>query len=320
VSQLGEHMTRAIKESSDNTTGVAQEVINKAGLWTSKNAEQMDQLVEKYQVQTSEQIAIGQSQVEAFTTILSDLMVQLKETTGSSVTEMSATLTAVTHNLSEKVSQLGEHMTRAIKESSDNTTGAAQEVINKAGLWTSKSAEQMDQLVEKYQVQIELTSELKDALKSALIGFKESLGMYGQITGDFKQVTNDVNVTVKLMTQVSTVIRENQESLKIIAGLTKEQIQQLRGANQDQKDIWKGIYDSMQTYRTTFQQVENSAKGLLTLISDNLANYTEQTEDNFKKLVQVSNEHFGTAVKKLSGSVEELDELLQNLNEIIHKK
>ena len=70
-------MTRAIKESSDNTTGVAQEVINKAGLWTSKNAEQMDQLVEKYQVQTSEQIAIGQSQVEAFTTILSDLMVQL---------------------------------------------------------------------------------------------------------------------------------------------------------------------------------------------------------------------------------------------------
>ena len=58
---------------------------------------------------------------------------------------------------------------------------------------------------------------------------------------------------------------------------------------------------------TTFQGVENSAKGLLLQISDNLINYTEQTEENFQKLVIVSNEHFGNAVKGLAQSVGELD-------------
>ena len=280
----------------------------------------LNDLVKLAKASTAEQIAMGQSQVETLTAVLKEMMIQLKETTGSSVNEMSATLTAVTHGLSEKVSQLGEQMTRAIKESSDNTTGAAHEVIHKAGVWTSKSAEQLDQLVEKYQAQIELTSELKDALTSALVGFKESLGSYGQITGDLKHVTDDVNITVKLMAQVSNAIRENQEALKAIAGLTREQIQQLNIANQEQKDIWKEIYNSMQQYKATFQQVENSAKGILLQISDNLNNYTEQTEENFKKLVQVSNEHFGNAVKGLAQSVGELDELLQNLNEVMQKK
>lgn len=280
----------------------------------------LNDLIKLAKTSTAEQIALGQSQVEALTSVLRELMVQLKETTGSSVTEMSAALTAVTHNLSEKVTELGEQMTKTIKESSDNATDAATEVIHKAGAWTSKSAEQLDQLVEKYQSQVELTAELNDAMKTALIGFKDSLGKYGQVTSDLKQVTNDVNVTVRLMTQVSSVIKENQESLQMIAVLTKEQIQQLKGSNQDQKDIWKEIYNSMQQYMTTFQGVENSAKGLLLQISTNLNNYTEQTEENFQKLVTVSNEHFGNAVKGLAQSVGELDELLQNLNEVIQKK
>jgi hypothetical protein len=280
----------------------------------------LNDLIKLAKTSTVEQIALGQSQVEALTSVLRELMVQLKETTGSSVTEMSATLTAVTQNLSIKVSELGEQMTKTIKESSDNATGAAQEVIHKAGVWTSKSAEQLDQLVEKYQSQVELTAELNDAMKTALIGFKDSLGKYGQVTDDLKQVTNNVNLTVKSMTQVSSVIMENQESLKTIAGLTKEQIQLLKGANQDQKDIWKEIYNSMQHYKTTFQQVENIAKELLLQISDNLTDYTDQTEGHFQSLVKVSNEHFGNAVKGLGQTIGELDELLQDLNDVISKK
>lgn len=280
----------------------------------------LNDLIKLAKTSTAEQIALGQSQVEALTSVLRELMVQLKETTGSSVTEMSATLTAVTHNLSEKVSELGEQMSQAIKESSDNATGAAKEVIHKAGAWTSKSAEQLDQLVEKYQSQVELTAELNDAMKAALVGFKDSLGKYGQVTGDLKQVANDVNITVKLMTQVSSVIKENQESLTVIAGLTREQIQALKGANSDQKEIWKEIYNSMQQYKTTFLQVENNAKQLLLQISDNLADYAEQTEGHFQSLVKVSNEHFGNAVKGLGQTIGELDELLQNLNDVISKQ
>lgn len=327
LKNMGSSFTDSLSGTTmDQFNKVANSLTGTSDLLNSMNGQflgtqaALNDLISLAKSSTAEQIALGQSQVEALTSVLRELMIQLKETTGSSVTEMSATLTAITHNLSEKVSELGEQMTKTIKESSDNATGAAQEVIHKAGVWTSKSAEQLDQLVEKYQSQVELTAELNDTMKTALIGFKDSLGKYGQVTGDLKQVANDVNITVKLMTQVSSVIKENQESLTVIAGLTREQIQALKGANSDQKEIWKEIYNSMQQYKTTFLQVENSAKELLLQISDNLTDYAEQTEGHFQSLVKVSNEHFGNAVKGLGQTIGELDELLQNLNDVISKQ
>jgi hypothetical protein len=310
----------------DQFTKVATSLTGTADLLNSMNGQflgtqaALNDLINLAKSSTAEQIALGQSQVEALTSVLRELMVQLKETTGSSVTEMSATLTAVTHNLSERVTELGEQMSKTIQASSDNAAGAAQEVIQKAGAWTSKSAEQLDRLVEKYQSQVELTAELNDALKTSLVGFKDSLGKYGQVTGDLKQVTNDVNITVKMMSQVSSVIKENQQALNTIAVLTKEQIQSLNEANANQKEVWKEIYNSMQHYKTTFQQVENSAKELLSEISANLADYAKQTEGHFQSLVKVSNEHFGNAVYGLGQTIGELDELLQNLNDVISKQ
>lgn len=268
----------------------------------------------------AEQMALGQSQVEALTSVLRGLMTQLKQTTDTSVAEMSSALAAITRELSETVADLGEQMSQTIKKSSDNATDAAQEVIHKAGAWTSKSAEQLDQLAEKYQSQFELTKELNNALKLSLLGFKNSLDKYGQVTGDLKQVASDVNTTVKLMADASSVIKENQESLSMIAVLTKEQINALNGANQDQKELWEDIYNSMQQYKALFQEVENSAKGLLLQISDNLTDYTEQTGEHFQSLVKISNEHFGNAVKGLGQTVGELDELMQNLNDVLSKK
>jgi DNA primase large subunit len=123
-----------------------------------------------------------------------------------------------------------------------------------------------------------------------------------------------------MMSQVSSVIKENQQALNTIAVLTKEQIQSLNEANANQKEVWKEIYNSMQHYKTTFQQVENSAKELLSEISANLADYAKQTEGHFQSLVKVSNEHFGNAVYGLGQTIGELDELLQNLNDVISKQ
>ncbi|MBF0506356.1 MAG: methyl-accepting chemotaxis protein [Nitrospirae bacterium] len=324
---MGSSFTDSLSRSTmDQFNKVANSLAGTSDLLNNMNGQlsgtqaAFNDLISLAKSSTAEQIALGQSQVEALTSVLRELMIQLKETTGSTVTDMSATLTAVTHNLSQKVTELGEQMSRTIRESSDNAAGAAQDVIRKAGDWTSRSAEQLDHLAGKYQSQVELTTALNDAMKSALAGFNDSLGKYGQVTGDLKQITNNVNVTVDLMTKVSSVIKQNQESLTMIAGLTKEQIDALRGANQEQKETWKEIYNSMQQYKSVFEQVENSAKELLLQISDNLTDYAEQTEGHFQSLVKVSNEHFGNAVKGLGQTVGELDELLQNLNDVLNKK
>ncbi|MDA8090623.1 MAG: hypothetical protein M0Z61_10465 [Nitrospiraceae bacterium] len=267
---------------------------------------------------TTEQIELGRSQVESLTNVLKDLMIKMQETTGSSVSEISSTLTAVTYALSEKVSLLGQEMATIVRTNTDKATGAAEEVIQKAGVWTQKSAEQLDNLVEKYQAQIELTSELKDALRDALGGFKDTLDKYGAVTGDLKQITTDANVSVNLMTQVSKTLKDNQEALKTIAGATREQIQDLKDSGSEQMTVWKEINNSMVQYRKVFTEIKDSCDAILLQIADNMTDYTEQADVTFKKVLSVSNELFGTAYNKLKMSVEDLNELLQDLSETMN--
>jgi hypothetical protein len=283
-----ESMSGSAKDQFDQIVMTLKEtalLLENMKVQSSQTQTDLQALINLARNSTEKQITTGQEQVESLTGVLKELMIQLKETANSSVNDMTLKLTAVTHGLSEKVSQLGEQMAEVMQKSSTDTTNAAKDVIQKAGDWTRQSSAKLDQLIEKYQSQIELTSELKDSLTIALLGFKDSIGKYGQVTSDLKRVTDDVNLSTKLMTQVSATIKDNQESLKTIAELTKEQIQQLQVANKDQKEVWNQIYQSMEKYKDTFQKVENSAKELFLQLSDNLNNYTEITEENFKTLV-----------------------------------
>jgi len=327
LESIGTTFTQSLSGSAkDQFDKVVSALSGASGLLESMNSQfintqaALGDLIKLAKNSTAEQIAMGHSQVESLTNVLKDLMVQLKDTTGSSVTEMSTALSAIMLSISEKLNKMSDDMTTNLTNATKNTAEAAQSVIKRADDWSSQSATQLDKLIEKYQSQIELTSDLNGALKSGLTGFKDSLTKYGQVTNDLKGITSEMSLAVGMMNQVSVQIKETQDALKAVATITAEQIQNLRNANDTQKATWDEIYKSMQQYQKTFTQVEGSAKALLMQISDNLKDYTETIEENFKGLVTVSNEHFSNAYQRLKQSVEDLDELLQDLHEILIKR
>src|SRR5262249_18287322 len=63
----------------------------------------LSELVDLAKSSTSRQFELGRSQVQELTDVLRGLMVQMNEAAGTSVNKMSATLTAVVHDLSVKV-------------------------------------------------------------------------------------------------------------------------------------------------------------------------------------------------------------------------
>ena len=225
------------KKVADTLGSTSDLLINMNGQFLmTQNA--LNDLISLAKSSTSEQMALGKTQVEELTHVLRNLMTQLQEAAGSSVSEMSATLTAVTHNLSEKVSGLGIQMAEIVKQTAGEATGAAQEVIQKANTWSSQSAEQLDRLIEKYQSQLELVADLEHALKTSLSGFKEAIEKYGEITTALGKITNEVNITVSRMSQASETMKSNQESLQSVVGLTSGQIECLNKANAEQKGVW----------------------------------------------------------------------------------
>jgi|LQYC01.1.fsa_nt_gi hypothetical protein len=324
LERMGETFTDSLSGSAINQFNkVGDSLASAASLLQNMNGQflmtqnALNDLINLAKSSTTEQIALGRTQVEELTNVLKTLMDQLKETTGSSVSTMSATLTAVTQNLSEKVSELGSQMAASVKEATGDATGAAKEVIQKADSWSAKSSEQLDKLIEKYQSQMELVAELEGTLKTTLLGFKETISTYGEITNAFGQITKEVNGTVKSIYQASEKMTSNQELLKNIAGLTSGQIENLKRANEEQKELWGHVQGSIERYQKVFAQVENYTKGLLQQLGQNMEVYSSTTKKHFDDLGKIANEHIGNAVERIGGSVEDLSEELNDLNETV---
>ena len=74
---------------------------------------------------TVEQVALGKTQVEELTAVLRGLMTQMHQATDTSVNHITTTLTAVVHDLSTRVTELGQQMSQTVTASAGEATGVS---------------------------------------------------------------------------------------------------------------------------------------------------------------------------------------------------
>lgn len=319
---FSESLSGSARSQFDN---VAESLKGTAVLLESMNAQSLttqnglNELISFAKSSTQEQMALGKSQVEDLTAVLQGLMVQIKDTTGTSVTNMASTLTAVMHDLSNKVTQLGEQMTNSVTANTEKATGVATAVIQQADAWTSRSAEQFAELLEKHGDHIDRIQDVRSALDESLMKFNDALKHYSIISANFTQISDKVNTTVSTIARAVTSMAETQDSMQNVAGLIKTQVERFDASNRGQEQTWRTIQNSMDQYKQVFNQVEQSAAALLTQIEQHLNNHVEVSRRGFEDLVRVADEHFANATNRLGGSVSELDEYLQDLTDILGK-
>jgi hypothetical protein len=301
--------------------GVIESLRSSAGLLERMNAQflttqqALGELTELSRRATTEQIQLGQSQVENLTEVLRGLMTQLNETAGSSVTQMAATLTNVVHDLSARVTELGDKMTSSVIDSATLASGAASEVIQSANRWSAKSAEQLAELIKVHHGELDTVKGLREELEASLIGFRTAIREYGAVSAGLKNLVVSAEGSAAAIGGIAKSLRETQVSVERAAGLTATQVSHLADANRAQQQTWEQIQRNMEHYQQLFARVEKEAGALLSEIAKHLANYVEVSRDGFENLAKVSNEHFENATKRLGGTVGELEETLQELME-----
>jgi DNA-binding ferritin-like protein len=148
---------------------------------------------------SAEQFELAKTQVKASTLILRQFMTQMNETAGSSVTHMAVTLTGVVRDLSEKVNDLGTQMAATLQRSAEQTNIASSTIAERVETWTSRSAEQFEQVIEQ------LNSRANDA--------KEVEYQFATLNAALSEITSDVNV-------MSERLQELTESLERLRGST----------------------------------------------------------------------------------------------------
>ena len=261
---------------------------------------------------TTEQMALGKTQMEDFTAQLQGLMGQLHETTGLSVHQMAAALTTVVHDLSTKVTELSQQMTQTVVDSAGQAAGAAQAVIDKADGWSAQSAAQLTQLLERHQGQLDRSLEIQTAFDASLEQFKKALGQYHTVTGHVRQIA-------AAAASISKAISETSVTAERTVTMAAVQAERFAGTVRRQEDIQQQVAQSMRQYQQVFSQATQAAHDLLTRMEQPLHHYTTLTTEGFGNVVQTAEAHLAQATRRLGDTVNSLDTQLRGVTESLER-
>lgn len=231
------------------------------------------------------------------------------------LTDLSETMGQLMTGLSDRVNELGEQMSDAVQLNSAQAVGAAKTVMDRAEEWSTENAARLSRLLETHDAQLDRVVQTREVLESIVQKFSDSLDGLRQVSQNSQDIVHQITTAVASIEMAATNAASVHQNLKSISGLTSEQLKHLEQSQQQQKEIWEGIFDNMKTYQNTFGSVEHSATALLEQIGTNLERYQQVCENGFDRLLTSSDEHFANATQKLGSSVSELDDVLQELNE-----
>ena len=179
-------------------------------------------------------------------------------------------------------------------------------MIEKAGQWSTRSAEQLAQLLEKHHSQLDRVQDVQGTLDATLVQFKGTLTEYTTVTSNLSQIATQTSAMVTAAAGSTKAIQEAGAAIEHVAQMAASQV-----------DSFKAIVGSMQHYEEIFRRVEDAAGKLFVQIDQHLRNYQETTQDGFNNLTSTANDLFANASSRLGTTVDELDEHLQDLTEIL---
>jgi chromosome segregation ATPase len=228
-------------------------------------------------------------------------------------------MAAITLDMSRKMTDLSAGMAAVIEKASERSAGSAREVLDRAGSLASRSAEQLAALLERHSAEMGRVDALRDALDTTLRRFTASLERHNETTEGLSSLAAQVNMNISSLAGITQSVAEGQETASRMLASSSSQIERLTGFAREQEEVWRRIQTSMTAYDTMFQAVEGHARELLAHIARHLGGYSSVTEKHFTLLTTTADNFISQATGRLSGSIDELGEQLDELHEAVNK-
>jgi uncharacterized membrane protein len=260
-----------------------------------------------------------ESHIEQVAEVVGDLMGKLQHHTGESVGSMEKALAAITCDMSRRMTELSAQMASVVDNISERSAGSAKEVLDQASSLTARSTEQLALLLESHGAEMGKVNDLKTALDGTLRQFTTSIGQYAEMTDNLTKLTAEVNTNVASLAGITKSVADSQEIAVNLLSSSAKQVESLKGFSGEQREVWERIESSMTRYETVFQKVEGHAKDLLAQIAHHLGGYSTVTEKHFNMLTTTADNFISQASGRLSGSIDELGEQLDELHSAVTK-
>lgn len=319
---MGERFSQALTGNASSqmervidSLGATASMVDTMNAQSAQNQATLSALLAHSRDSSMEQVAMGKQQVEELSETLRNLMTQLNDSAGTSVNQMSATLTAVVADLSAKVGNLGNEVSSVMRQSSEDATGAARQVLERASSWSAHSETQLQNLIERLgddATRADLTRKLLD---QTLGGFQQAIQAQGTALGDMRAVASQMAVATTAMAGTLTKLDARESVLLTIAQKSADQVAALeRSATATQR-----MTSILEQYTRVFAEAERASSDLIGKVGKEVQGLTTITQAHFQTLVTATDNHLGDAVQKLGGSVSELGDTLDDFNDVINR-
>jgi ABC-type transporter Mla subunit MlaD len=174
-------------------------------------------------------------------------------------------------------------------------------------------------LLERRSAEMGRVDAMRDALDSTLSRFTHALGQRNETTEGLGKMAAEVNRNISSLAGIAQSVAESQETAARLLASSAGQIERLTGFAHEQEEVWQRIQGSMTAYDAMFQTVEGHARELLAQIARHLGGYSSVTEKHFTLLTTTADNFISQATGRLSGSIDELGEQLDELHDAVNK-
>jgi len=279
----------------------------------------LNDLVELATRTAANEAASRQTQVEQMTGAVGNLIGRLEDHTGESVGSMEKAIAAITLDMSHKMTDLSTRMAAVIEQASQRSMGSTREVLDHAGSLASRSTEQLAALLEKHSAEMGRADALRGAFDNTLREFMSAIGRHNETTEGLSSLAAETNRNISTLAGIARSVAASQETAARMLDSSSGQIERLTGFAREQEEVWQRIQASMTGYETMFQTVEGHARELLAQIARHLGGYSSVTEKHFTLLATTADNFISQATGRLSGSIDELGEQLDELHDAVSK-
>lgn len=323
---MGQGFAQTLSQATGTElSGVAQALSGSAQLLANMNTQflatqaTMQNIMEMAQHGAAEQMSLGKAQVEELTVVLREMMTQMHDSAGLSVNRMAATLTAVVHDLSTRVTEMSDRMSATVTAQAGQASRTTQIIMGQVDQWSTQSTRQLAQLLDRHQAHLEQVQDVQRTMETTMAQFRTALSEYATVTTGLKGVATQTTTMLSAATTSLTALQDTGGALERVAQQTNAQVERLTATHHQQDEVQQRLAVNLQRYQQLFANVEQAASQLLGQIEQQLERYMATTQQGFVHLSEAADTHFANASRHLGDTVSGLDEHLQDLTDVLER-
>lgn len=313
--------------ATEEFTGIAGTLRSTGEVLRNMNAQfdhlqsALEAVIQEARRTTEGQLENGREQLEAMTRLMERLIIRLNDSSRTNLDAVTASLTGVVGELSQKVTQLSADMVGAVRSATADAQQTANAVVVNAGQWTEMTTKRLGALVSGIEARSEDFREAGKTLLGAHEGMRQTLQENQQALASIKSLTGQLEALSMGLVSVSKASSEQTEAQFRAVSMTSQATASLKSVAEAALERHETL---LRAYRTAFEKyqiglanIDRHLASIFGSIHEGMVKYNGTVEANFRGIVDAANKTIPPMASALRAETDQLAEKLEELSEVL---